>query len=77
MFCSSYFNNGLPRHFALMFSMVDFVLNLALNFRCCQNQGFCSHKIALIKNRVYMHNAKDNCFPNSSVLENPFHRQSE
>ena len=44
-----------------MFDIPDFVLGFALNFFFCQYQGFRSHKIAHIKNRMYMHNAKDNC----------------
>ena len=40
--------------------MPDFVLSFVLIF--FQNQGFCSHKIALIKNEVYIHNGKRQLF---------------
>ena len=43
----------------------------------CQNQGFCSHKIAFIKKEVYTHNGQRQHFPSSPVLENPFHLQFE
>ena len=48
--------NGKLRRFALMFIMPDFVLSFVLFFY--QNQGFCSHKIALLKKSVYIHNGK-------------------
>ena len=51
--CPCYFRNGYPRHFVLMFcgaeSLVFFLAYL--NF-FNQNQGFCSYKIVLIKQRV-------------------------
>ena len=53
-----------------------FVLSFVLFF-FYQNLGFCSHKIALIKKDCIYIMAKVNCFPSSSVLENPFHQQSE
>ena len=40
--------------------MPDFVLSFVLTF--FQNQGFCSHKNALIKNEVYIHNDKRQLF---------------
>ena len=49
-------SNRKPIHFALMFSMSDFVLSFALFFY--QNQGFCSHKNSLTKKRVYIHKGK-------------------
>ena len=48
--------NDKPRHFAIMFIMPGFVLSFALFFY--QNKGFCSHKFALIKKRVYISNGK-------------------
>ena len=54
---------------------LTFVLSFVLFFY--QNLGFCSHKIALIKKDCIYIMAKENCFPSSSVLENPFHQQSE
>ena len=48
--------NGKLRCFTLMFSMPDFILSLVFFFY--QNQGFYSHKIALLKKRVYIHNGK-------------------
>ena len=48
--------NGKLRRFALMFSMPDFVLFFY------QNQGFRSHKSALLKKRLYIHNGKRRLF---------------
>ena len=46
-----------------MFSMPDFALSSVLNFFCCcQNQGFSSHKSALIKNCVFIHNVNRQLF---------------
>ena len=44
-----------------MFSMPDFVLSFVL-ILFGQNLGFCSHKSALIKNRVYIHQVKRQLF---------------
>ena len=44
-----------------MFSMPDFVLSFVL-ISFGQNLGFCSHKSALIKNRVYIHQVKRQLF---------------
>ena len=50
MFCSYYFKNGCPKHFVLIFCRAV-SLALFLFFWGGQNQGFCSYKIVLIKNR--------------------------
>ena len=50
MFCSYYFKNGYPKHFVLIFCRAV-SLALFLFFWGGQNQGFCSYKIVLIKNR--------------------------
>ena len=52
MFCSYYFKNDQPRHFVLMFcAAASLVLFLGCSWCFCQNQGFCSYKIVLIKRK--------------------------
>ena len=58
MFCSYYFKNGQPKHFALMFcataSLALFLFSFSFFFCCCQNQGFCSYKMFFfIKKGMY------------------------
>ena len=42
-------------------SLTLFLALLLILFFFFQNQGFCSHKIPHMKNRMYMHYMKDNC----------------
>ena len=52
MFCPYYFRNGKFRHLVLIFcGTASLDLYLACSQIFCQNQGFCSYKIALIKKR--------------------------
>ena len=44
-----------------MLNNCDFVLSFVLNF-FCQNQGFCFHKVALIKKEGYIHHGKRQMF---------------
>ena len=48
--------NGKLRHFALMFSMPEFVFSFVLFFT--KIKGFVLIKLLLYKKRVYMHNGK-------------------
>ena len=74
MFCSYYFKKDSLDTLPFCSACLTFVLSFVLN-SFCQNQGFCSDKIALIKKKCIYIMAKDNCFPNFSILENPFHLQ--
>ena len=60
-----------------MLSMPGIVLSFVLNFFFAKIKGFVLIKLLLSKKKFIYIMAKDNCFPSSSVLENPFHVQSE